>query len=136
MELIFDNMTSIRCPICKTAVSGDGETVLTHNLRDHMASVHEIKDLCELNRGNLPLGSETHAPPQDRGPEDWEKIKRSGSAISEMEIGEDVEESVLCPFCGSRVFGHDGDDLSNKLHDHIEDVHDLKPSRILPHLKY
>jgi hypothetical protein len=52
-----------------------------------------------------------------------------------MEIGEDVEQTVLCPFCGSRVFGHDGDDLSHKLHDHIADVHDIRPTRIIPRLK-
>ncbi len=128
-------MTSIRCPICRTAVTGDGETALTHNLRDHLASTHEIKDLCEMREKTMPRNQEVGPPSQDRGPEDWEKIKR-GAVPSEMEIGEDVEQTVLCPFCGSRVFGHDGDDLSNKLHDHIGDVHDLRPTRIVPRLKF
>ncbi len=88
-----------------------------------------------MNERTMPQNRETSSSPQDRGPEDWEKIKK-GATPSEMEIGEDVEQSVLCPFCGSRVFGHDGDDLSNMLHDHIEDVHDLKPTRIIPRLKF
>jgi predicted small metal-binding protein len=107
---------------------------ISHNLRDHLASAHGIQDLCETSQGVMPQNRETAPRPQDRGPQDWENIK-SGAAPAEMEVGEDVEQSVLCPFCGSRVFGHDGDDLSNKLHDHIEDVHDLRPARLVARLR-
>jgi hypothetical protein len=99
-----------------------------------MASVHEINGLCEIGQGPAALDRADEPLPEGRRPEDWEQIKRGATTAGE-EVGEDVEQTVLCPFCGSRVFGHDGDDLSNKLHDHIEDVHDLRPSRVVARLR-
>lgn len=116
-------MTSLRCPICRITVHGDGENEITGNLKDHLASAHEISGMCETGQNPMPQGPE---------PEDWERMKRGAAAG----VGEDVEETVLCPFCGSRVFGHDGDDLSKKLHDHIEDIHDLRPARLVARMRF
>jgi hypothetical protein len=121
-------MTSVRCPICNEVTSGDSELALTHSLRDHMTDAHELKELCETDTVAPPLTAMTEIHSSDRNEIDKEMI-RQGKAPSEMEEPEMREETVLCPFCGARLFGKDENGLSVGLRDHMEDIHDIKAAR-------
>jgi sarcosine oxidase delta subunit len=109
-------MTSIRCPICGSFMEGDGESALTVILRQHLSSVHDLRDQGDVLASRETLGHH---------PELWEQIKR-GTVRFEREVGEDIEVSILCPFCGDRFFGHDGEDLTQSLIAHFQDVHGIK----------
>ena len=112
---------SIRCPICRIDLRGDRENDLTAELREHFSTIHEIGRLTWTTEDGKSRGHQLQL---------WEGMKR-GTVVAEQEVGEDVEETVRCPFCGERVYGHDGNELSNNLVVHIEDVHDLRPFRPL-----
>ncbi|MBI0584020.1 MAG: hypothetical protein ISF22_07310 [Methanomassiliicoccus sp.] len=114
-------MTTIRCPVCADFLTADGEASLTRLLTTHLLAVHEVRGLEDITSVNVP---------REHHPQDWEAMKR-GELPVEREPGEDVEETILCPLCGERVYGHDGDDLSNHLQAHFGNVHDLGRSRAL-----
>jgi hypothetical protein len=109
-------MTAIRCPICDSFVQGDGEGPLTAALRTHLGEVHSLRPEIDV------LSS---VQPREHSPQKWEDMKR-GVVPSEREVGEDVEESILCPFCADRFYGHDGEDLSQHLIAHFQDVHGIR----------
>ncbi len=111
-------MTTMRCPICSEFLQGDGEAEMTSALREHMITVHELQE--------TPL---TGNEGREHRPDQWEGMKQ-GTVPVEREPGEDVEETILCPYCAARVYGHDGDDLSNHLRVHLEEVHDVWPSAL------
>jgi uncharacterized Zn-finger protein len=115
-------MTTIRCPICDTAIAGQGEMALSSELRDHLVDRHGFRDLCE-----------TSSFAASRGPEFME-MPRGYDEPAAVEMGQGV--SVLCPFCGFRLLGRDGEALSYGLHHHVEDVHGLRSTRLLHWLKY
>ncbi|MDW5563725.1 MAG: hypothetical protein SA339_10910 [Methanomassiliicoccus sp.] len=111
-------MTIIRCPICDQFLEGDGEGPLTVALREHLSSAHQLHEQHDVLSSTSPL------PHQ---PQEWEEMKREEVLVDpkEGEVGEDVPESVLCPFCGDRFLGHDGEDLTQHLIAHLRDVHGI-----------
>lgn len=111
-------MTAIRCPICDTFVDADGEAALTVMLREHLSSAHDLRPSSDV------LSSKETLPHQ---PQLWEEMKRGSVPPREGgEVGEDVSESILCPLCGDRFFGHDGEDLTQHLIAHFQDAHGIK----------
>jgi hypothetical protein len=120
LEWLGDHMTAIRCPICDSFLESDGEAALTIILRSHLDTVHDLRP----TRDVLSSGTLEHQP------QNWEGMKR-GTIPVEQEVGEDVEESILCPFCGDRFFGHDGEELTQDLISHFRDAHGIKmPGRV------
>lgn len=113
-------MTIIRCPICDEFIEGDGEDALTIMLREHLSSAHDILESGEVLSSIEML---RHRPRL------WEEMKR-GAVPVERDVGEDVEESLLCPLCGERMYGHDGDELSSRLKAHMRTVHNMKTTRM------
>lgn len=108
-------MTTIRCPVCSEFLDGDGESELTRALLEHMTNVHDMQE-------SALTGTEG----REHRPELWEGMKR-GTVPYDREPGEDIEESVLCPYCVSRIYGHDGEDLSINLRAHLKEAHDIWP---------
>jgi predicted small metal-binding protein len=47
-------MTTVKCPICKDRVSGASTANLNDNLREHLASVHQMRELSMGTRGAMP----------------------------------------------------------------------------------
>lgn len=98
-------MSEVRCPLCPVVVAADGETMLSHRLRDHLAAAHDI----------ITAGGGGH-----RGPAGVPGPGRSG--------GSGEGGGVACPFCGARVAGADADGLSAALRGHLEAAHRLIPA--------
>lgn len=116
LELSSDHMTTMRCPICDSFIEADGEAPLTAVLRAHLSSVHDLHPDRDV------LSSvETF----EHRPQLWEGMKR-GTVPTDQPVGEDVEESILCPFCGDRFYGHDGEELTQRLKAHFQDIHGIR----------
>ncbi|GEM_PF-4850515 len=119
-------MTTIRCPICDAFLDADGEAALTVILRAHLGNVHDLHPDRDVMAGGKA---------QEHHPQLWEEMKR-GTVPTDEEVGEDVEDSVLCPFCGERIRAHAGDDLTSYLRSHLQDAHGIPTlgrSRTLVH---
>lgn len=108
-------MITIRCPICDAFLDADGEAALTIDLRSHLEFVHDLHP----DRDVMATGKA-----HEHRPQLWEEMKR-GTVPTDEDVGEDVEESLLCPFCGQRIRAHAGDDLTSYLRSHLQDTHDI-----------
>ncbi len=118
----FRDMTAMRCPFCDTFLQGDGEGPLSIALKGHLLEAHHLRAERDVLSG---------VKFREHDPQMWEGMK-SGAVPTDRAVGEDVEESVLCPFCGERFFGHDGEDLTQHLIAHFQDVHGIRtPGRSL-----
>lgn len=115
-------MTTIRCPICSNFLDGDGESELTRALLEHMIDVHDLQ-------GSPLSGTEG----REHRPELWEGMKR-GTVPTDREPGEDLEESLLCPYCGAPIYGHDGELLTTALRAHLKEVHEIWPPSVVREL--
>jgi cytochrome c-type biogenesis protein CcmH/NrfF len=115
-------MVELRCPICNEEIVGESENDLSFNLYGHMSQVHEIKDLCKLEGRPGPL--EGHgAPITDEDLANYtyaeKSIIESHRPPEERYPGEDIPESVRCPFCREVVRGYASDDFSYNLAMHV-----------------
>ena len=70
-------MTTIKCPICKERLSGEGDG-LSVVLREHMASVHEMSELVSTHR----VGA-LHVPPSDYSSEDTMSLREAEGPVRE-----------------------------------------------------
>ena len=116
----FRDMTAMRCPFCDTFLQGDGEGPLSIALKGHLLEAHHLR----AERDVLSGVKFREHDPQMGG-------MKSGAVPTDRAVGEDVEESVLCPFAGNASSTR-REDLTQHLIAHFQDVHGIRtPGRSL-----
>jgi predicted small metal-binding protein len=155
-------MLAVRCPICGDEVTSTNANDLTMSLRGHLAQKHEMTQLRGSGAGPVggaiateprPRGMKESAGEKEFiGPrqEDLNKNRLRGQyvgpeqkdlkgcALEEQFVGpgECTEESTMmslqCPMCDIQIQGENEDILSDRLKDHMVEVHDIKSKVTAP----
>ena len=79
---MVDFMTTVKCPICKDRISGASSADLNENLREHLAAVHQMRELTMGTREAVP-----GAAPMGRN----EPMERPGARVYREEAVERKE---------------------------------------------
>jgi predicted small metal-binding protein len=118
----------VMCPICNITIAGRSENELSSRFQRHMVEEHALRSACDLDNADSSLATVCKPPlDKERAKEPYEDVlsmegdKKGGPSIP----GEDVSQSIRCPMCGQTILGHDMNDLSFYLKEHMKQEHDI-----------
>ncbi len=148
-------MARIECPICRNDVRGADQIELSQNLKMHMADVHRMKNIgvgsiessssrksysaassyAESGRAHIssrpPRAPEPSYPVVGRiaGGRTMVIVRKERGEVRHRAggTGERRNAEVNCPLCGRLLQGADEDDLSDRLEEHMNEAHDIRP---------
>jgi predicted small metal-binding protein len=121
-------LLEVMCPICDHIIAGHSEDELSSRLQSHMVKEHRLRGACDLDAPSSGLATVCRPPlDKERAKKPYEDVlssegdKKGGPSIP----GEDVFQSVRCPTCGQTILGHDINDLSFYMGEHMKQEHDI-----------